>query len=61
MRTSIEIRARCDDKYRTALQAIAKHEGCKTTAEALRLIVREKAREYGVWPQKTHQAQAQEG
>jgi hypothetical protein len=55
MRESIEIRARCDDKHRKALQAIAKHEGIKS-AEALRLLVREKARALGVWPGQRKQA-----
>jgi hypothetical protein len=51
-----ELRARCDEKHVKALREIAKIEGI-SPGEALRLVVREKAREYGVWPQPARQAQ----
>jgi hypothetical protein len=57
MREHREMRARCDEKHLIALREIALYEGIKQ-AEALRLLVREKARELGVWPE--HQRQAQE-
>lgn len=51
-----ELRARCDEKHVTALRAIAKIEGVPPT-EALRLLVRDRARELNVWPQAARQAQ----
>lgn len=63
-----EMRARCDERYIQALEEVANIEGVDR-AEALRLIVRDAAKQYGVWPLRYdararadagHQVQVQE-
>jgi imidazolonepropionase-like amidohydrolase len=44
-----ELRARCSEEEKEALELIARYESMKPT-EALRAIVREAAKKRGLWP-----------